>query len=135
MSRPVVADASALVEHIAAPKQESALDAVLADPSILVALPHLCDVEVASAVQKLVRRGLRTVADAKESLHLYRNLPLERCDHVPLLGRVFELRDNFSAYDAAYVALAEALDAPLVTADRRLAEAVRRFTRVEVGAL
>ena len=134
MSSAVVADASALVDHLAAPKPRSALAAFLADPSVLVALPHLCDVEVASAFQKLVRRGQLTVADARERLHLYRNLPLERFDHVPLLGRVFELRENFSAYDAAYVALAEALDAPLVTVDGRLAEGVRRFTGVEVRA-
>jgi predicted nucleic acid-binding protein len=59
-------------------------------------------------------------------------LPLRRLDHTPLLDRAFALRDNFSAYDAVYVALAEGLAAPLVTADARLARAVRTWTEVEV---
>jgi predicted nucleic acid-binding protein len=67
-----------------------------------------------------------------EALALHRELPLRRFDHEPLLDRAFALRENFSAYAAVYVALAEGLAAPLVTADERLARAVRTWTGVEV---
>jgi len=62
----------------------------------------------------------------------YRELPLSRFEHSTLLDRAFALRENYSAYDAVYVALAEGLDAPLVTADARLAKAARTWTEVEV---
>ena len=60
-------------------------------------------------------------------------LPIERLNHHPFLERIFEMRDNFSAYNAAYVAVAEAFEAPLYTTDERLARAVREHTGVEVA--
>jgi predicted nucleic acid-binding protein len=60
------------------------------------------------------------------------DFPLYRYSHVPLLPRIWELRHSLSAYDAAYVALAEALDAPLVTRDRRLAASSGHRARIEL---
>lgn len=68
-----------------------------------------------------------TVATAAAGCSDYADLPLTRHAHLPLIGRILELRNNFSAYDAAYVALAELLDVPFLTADERLARAVRRL--------
>jgi hypothetical protein len=82
--------------------------------------------------RRLVRSGEVEADRARQALDLYRDLPLRRFDHTPLLERAFALRDNFSAYDAVYIALAEGLEAPLVTADARLARAVRAWTGVEV---
>lgn len=96
--------------------------------------PHLIDLEVASALRRLVRTPGVDPDDARRSLAGLAQLPgLVRHEHFPLLPRIWDLRDNFSAYDAAYVALAERLDLPLVTLDARLARAAGRFCSVELA--
>jgi predicted nucleic acid-binding protein len=76
-----------------------------------------------STLRKGVRAGYYSEHQASETWRALRGFPLVRDSHLPLLARVWKLRDNVSTYDAAYVALAEALDCPLLTADRRLAQA------------
>jgi predicted nucleic acid-binding protein len=71
-------------------------------------------------------------AEAHAGLAAYVHAPITRHPHLPLLLRGFEFRDNFSPYDAMYVALAEAIDAALLTADDRLARAVIRHTSIPV---
>jgi predicted nucleic acid-binding protein len=88
-----------------------------------VACPHLADSELAHALRSQVRRGVVAEADASNALDAWSRLGLERVPVRGLLGRIWELRENVSAYDATYVAVAEALSAPLVTADARLARA------------
>jgi len=88
-----------------------------------LAAPELIDLEVASVLRRqlsLATLDLRRARFALEDLH---DLPMVRAPHRVLLGRCWELRENLSIYDAAYVALAEALGAPLITADARLAGA------------
>jgi predicted nucleic acid-binding protein len=80
----------------------------------------------------MIARGAMDEGRAQEALERYRGLSLERVGHELLLDRVLSLRNNFTAYDATYVALAEVLGAPLHTADLRLARAVREHTEVEV---
>ena len=82
--------------------------------------PCLIDLEV---TQGLRRIALSSGDDTTSMLHRFRLLTINRFEYLPLLPRVWELRDNLTAYDAAYVALAEATGAPLVTADRKLAAA------------
>ena len=82
-------------------------------------VPHLLDVEVASALRKLVG-GRIDSHRSEELLAGLATLPAERYSHIPLLGRMWELRHNFTAYDAAYIALAEATDSVLYTSDRKL---------------
>lgn len=88
-----------------------------------VAAPELVDLEVASVIRRL--RLADAVDDRRAALALadLRDLPLRRAPHRDLLPRCWELRENLTLYDAAYVALAEALDTELLTADRRLARA------------
>lgn len=86
----------------------------------------MCDVEVLSALRRLVLRGELTVERAREALQSYVDLPFTRQGHETLLDRAMELRHNFGAFDAIYVALAETVKATLVTADDHLARAVRR---------
>jgi predicted nucleic acid-binding protein len=88
-----------------------------------LAAPELIDLEVLSTLRRAARakrldedRSLRALTDLAA-------LPLRRVPHLPLLARAWELRDNLSAYDASYVALAEALDTVLVTADGRIGRA------------
>jgi predicted nucleic acid-binding protein len=132
MVAPTVLDASAVVDFIRDAAESRAVLDLVADESCDIFVPHLCDLEVLSALRTRVRRSEVEPQHAKEALDLYEAMPLKRVGHLPLLDRAFALRDNFSAYDAAYVALAEAIGARLVTADMRLAAAVRRFTEIEV---
>jgi predicted nucleic acid-binding protein len=88
-----------------------------------VAVPHLVDAEVANALRAQVRRGGVSATDAGTALVRWARLGVRRQAIVGLLSRIWQLRDNVSAYDAAYVALAEAIGCPLITADTRLARA------------
>jgi len=85
--------------------------------------PHLIDSEFASTLRRLVLLGEISPENGSAALGHYRQLRLTRYPAEPLLGRIWELRDALTAYDATYVALAEALDCPLVTADGRLGRA------------
>jgi predicted nucleic acid-binding protein len=88
-----------------------------------VAVPHLADSEVAHALRSQVLRGSAQESHATDALHRWALLGIRRFPVVGLLGRIWELRQNLSAYDASYVALAEAMSCPLHTADSRLASA------------
>lgn len=85
--------------------------------------PHLVDAEVASGLRRLAGAGRVSPQSARRVLNTWTRLGVTRYPMNALLERVWELRDNVSAYDACYVALAERLGCPLVTADRRLAQA------------
>ena len=88
-----------------------------------VVCPHLADSEVTHALRSQVLRGDLGADDAGRAIETWGRLGVERIGVQGLLPRIWELRDNVSAYDATYVAVAEALEAPLVTADGRLARA------------
>ncbi len=124
-----VADASAVVEALSAAgaSGERARE-LLRRP---VAAPHLLDLEVSSALRRAVWQGNLGPDQARAAILGLASLPrIRRYAHAPLLERVWELRDNISTYDASYVALAEALGIPLVTADRRLARAAEPYCAV-----
>jgi predicted nucleic acid-binding protein len=93
---------------------------------------HLLDVEFAQALRRLVREGTLTAKRAEEAIDDLAALRLARYPPVVLLKRIWQLRQNFSAYDAAYVALAEELKAPLITRDQRLAAAPGHRATIEV---
>lgn len=88
-----------------------------------IAVPHLADSEVVHALRSQVLRGSAEESHAQEALRRWALLGIRRFPATGLLGRVWELRQNLSAYDASYVALAEAISCPLHTADLRLASA------------
>jgi predicted nucleic acid-binding protein len=83
--------------------------------------PHLIDLEVLHSVRNAMLRARTTEADSRELVATYTSFHILRYSHRPLLNRIWELRQNVRTYDAAYVALAEALNAPLFTRDRALA--------------
>jgi predicted nucleic acid-binding protein len=103
---------------------------VLEAPDAELHAPALCDVEVTSALGGLLRAGRLSDRRAGEALDDYLDLPLERHSHTPLIRRMLELRGNFSAHDATYVALAEMLGASLLTSDLPFARAVGAHTTV-----
>ena len=128
----IVLDASALVELLLGTAAGRAVASRIADPDLGLHVPHLADVEVAQALRRCAKDGVLDAAAASEALENLRSLDLQRHAHEPLLDRIWQLRQNFSAYDAAYLALAEALDAALLTCDARLARAPGVTKRVQL---
>jgi predicted nucleic acid-binding protein len=114
-----VIDASALVDLVSV-RQSPVVSTVA---GFVLHAPHLIDVEVAQALRGLARAGSVETAVAASALRTAEAVVQERYGHAVLLDRIWELRANLSAYDATYVALAELLDLPLITADARLATA------------
>ncbi len=128
----IVVDASALLEALLRTPAAPAVENRLFDPRESLHAPHLIDLEVAQVLRRYAAAGEIAADRGREALDDLAALTLRRYPHEFLLPRVWELRRNLTAYDAAYVALAEALDAPLLTCDRRLAAAAGHRARVEV---
>ncbi len=119
----IVADASAILEMLLRTPGAAAIEARVFRRGETLHTPALLDVEVAQVLRRYVSRGEVAPGRARSALDLLLGFPMERYTHEPLLSRIWELRTNLTAYDAAYVALAEGLRAPLVTCDARLANA------------
>ena len=102
------------------------------DTKRILHVPELCDVEVAAILRKRLLAGELTLDRAADAVIDLVDLPLTRHGHLASVGRILQLRDNFSSYDATYVALAETLDAQLVTTDAGLARAVRSHLDIDV---
>lgn len=94
--------------------------------------PHLVDLEVANTLHRLVASRRLEVGQARAALADFLSMRLQRFPHTALLERIWELRGSITPYDAAYVALAETLDCPLVTSDAKLARAGKVRCVVEV---
>jgi len=115
----IVLDTSSLVEFLVGTDEPAdAVRAVTADERI--AAPHAVDLECASAIRGLTRGGKLAGDEGLRALLLLARMNLRRYEHAPLLPRIWELRHNMWPYDACYVALAETLNATLVTVDRKL---------------
>ena len=95
-------------------------------------VPHLFEIEVVSVLRRYALNGKLSSARARLALDRLSTLKLSLYPHTAMLPRIWELRDNVSAYDAAYIALAETLGAPLITTDARLARAPGIRAEVEV---
>lgn len=117
----IVVDASALLELLLRTPTASAVDDALFRSGETLHAPHLVDLEVAQVLRRYAYAGQVSTDRGREALDDLDALRLTRWPHRPLVPRIWALRANLTAYDAAYVALAEALDAVLVTCDRRLA--------------
>jgi predicted nucleic acid-binding protein len=128
----IVVDASALLEALLRTPSAKAVEDRLFAPRQTLHAPHLLDVEVAQVIRRYALNGEIEGARGGLALADLADLPLRRYPHDFLLPRIWDLRANLTAYDAAYVALAEALDAPLLTRDRRLAAAAGHRARIEL---
>jgi predicted nucleic acid-binding protein len=116
----IVLDASVVVELLTNGALADSLRRDLAASNDSFIVPHLLDVEVANALRKLVAGQRFDSHRSQEFLAGLAALPAERFSHLPLLARMWELRHNFTAYDAAYIALAEATNSVLYTTDEKL---------------
>ena len=128
----IVLDASAALELVLASSGGAAVARRIDDAEESLHAPHLLLVEATQALRRLVRIGAIGEVRAAEALDDLADLDAEYYEHEPLLGRIWQLRDNLTAYDASYVALAEALGAPLLTFDEKLANAPGNHATIEV---
>jgi len=127
----LVVDTSAVIAALGGSPPPPGLRERLGDDGDLHA-PHLIDVEVLHALRRLVARGELAEDRALDVRADFEALSLVRYPHHPLADRIWELRDNLTAYDAAFVTLAEALGSPLVTCDAGLGRVPGVAISVEV---
>lgn len=117
----IVLDASAVVELLLNTVTGRRVMDRIADPAESLHAPHLLGVEVSQVLRRYVRAGEIGADTAASAVTDLAELDIARYEHEPLLPRVWQLRENLTAYDGVYIALAEVLDAPLLTRDSRLA--------------
>lgn len=128
----IVVDASALVEVLLGTPAGGRLAARLFAEDETLHAPHLLDVEVAQVLRRYALAGELGASRGAEALEDLAEFPIARYPHQPFLPRIWELRRNVTAYDAAYLALAEALAAPLLTRDAKLASFAGHRARIEL---
>lgn len=128
----IVLDASSVVDLLLQIQPEAAvIGARLSRAGESLHTPAIFDAEVLQVIRRYRLRKLLTPSRARLALDDLGALRITRYPSAPLLGRMWDLRQNMSAFDAAYIALAEALNAPLVTTDARLVRVLRHRARVE----
>jgi len=127
----IVLHASAALEFLLQTRRGESISAQLSKVTEVHA-PHLLDIELASSLRRGVAFDTLTGERARQALDDLRVMRVQRYWHVPLLARIWDFRHNFSAYDACYLALAEALDATLLTCDKAMAPARLRHGQVEL---
>ena len=127
----IVVDASLIVDILLVIDVPPGLTDRLLDPTEVLNAPQLMDVEVIHVLRRYARTGSLCASRATQALDDLLNLPIERYGHSLLIPRIWAYRDNLSAYDAAYLALADALACKVVTRDRRFASAPVCAGRVE----
>lgn len=128
----IVLDASAAIELLLNLPLGRAVRDRVGTPDVALHAPQLLVVEVLQVLRRRVAAGTTTAAEAARAIELLDLIDVSLHDHRLLSPRIWALRGNLTAYDAAYVALAELLDAPLLTTDARLAGAPGNDARVEL---
>lgn len=126
----IVVDASAILEVLLRASAAPEIEAEIFASGRTLHVPHLIDVEVTQVLRRYAATGSLDPQRAKAALSDLIDLPMRRYPHDFMLPRIWELRASLTAYDAAYVALAEALDAPLLTRDAKLAAAPGHHARI-----
>jgi predicted nucleic acid-binding protein len=129
----IVTDASVILEVLLGTATAQRIGERIFRPGETLHAPHVLDLEIAQVLRRYVLAGDITPQRGSQALEDLRDLPLTRYPHDILLPRIWQLRNNFTAYDGAYVALAESLGGPLVTRDRALASSsFRLVAKIEV---
>jgi predicted nucleic acid-binding protein len=127
----IVVDASALIEVLLNTPSGSRITQRLFEGQETLHAPCLLDIEVAQVLRRYALAGELNATRGLQAIEDLSDFPLTRYPHDLFLPRIWELRHNVTAYDAAYIALAEALDAPLLTRDARLASAAGHHATIE----
>jgi predicted nucleic acid-binding protein len=127
----MVVDASALLEVLLRSASALPLEELMFGTAGTLHAPHLVDIEAAQVIRRLAASGAVSAEDGAAALSDLADFPLQRYPHAFLLPGIWELRHTITAYDAAYVALAQLLDMPLLTCDRKLARAASGLVNVQ----
>jgi predicted nucleic acid-binding protein len=128
----IVLDASAAIDWLLQTSAGQRIEKRIYSHNESLHTPHLLDLEVTQVLRRMVREGAITAHRADEAIRDLLDLRITRYPHFVLLPRIWRLRHNFSAYDAAYMVLAEQLGAALITRDGRLASAPRHALMIEL---
>jgi predicted nucleic acid-binding protein len=128
----IVLDASAAIDWLLQTAVGQQIEGRIYSRGESLHAPHVLDLEVAQVLRRLVREGAVSAPRADLAIQDLFDLRVNRYPHFVFLPRIWRLRDNLSAYDAAYVALTEKLGATLVTRDARLASACARVVSIEL---
>jgi predicted nucleic acid-binding protein len=128
----IVLDASAAVDWLLQTSAGRTIEQRIYSHNETLHAPHLLDVEVAQVLRRLALQGLISIHRADEAVRDLLDLRITRYPHFVLLSRIWQLRHNFSAYDATYIVLAEKLGAALLTRDGRLASASGHAATIEL---
>lgn len=128
----IVLDASAAVDWLLQTSAGQRIENRIYSRNETLHAPHLLDLEVTQVLRRLVQQGVVPARRADEAIRDLLDLRVNRYAHFVLLPRIWQLRHNFSAYDAAYIVLAEKLGGTLVTRDRRLASPTGHAATVEL---
>jgi predicted nucleic acid-binding protein len=128
----IVLDASAVVDWLLQTSAGQSVEKRIYSRNETLHTPHLLDLEVTQVLRRLALQGVVSIHRADEALRDLLDLRITRYPHLVLLPRIWQLRHNFSAYDAAYIVLAEKLGAALITRDARLAAASGHTAPVEL---
>lgn len=128
----IVLDASAVVELLLNTPASAPIVERLADPTVSLHAPHLLAIEVSQVLRRFASSGTISSETAAECLDDLRGLDIAHYAHEPFLPRMWQFRENLTAYDAVYVTLAETLRAPLLTFDERLARVPGHGAVIEV---
>jgi predicted nucleic acid-binding protein len=128
----IVVDASAVLELLLRTEKGLRVQERMLNSGESLHAPHLIDIEVSQTLRRLVILKEITAVRGKQALEDHVALHIKRAEHKDLLERVWTLRDSITAYDAAYVVLAEILDCPLITCDAKLARSHGHKARIEL---
>ena len=127
----IVVDTSAVITALVGRPPNHALSSRLSDDTDLHA-PHLIDIELIHALRRLVLNGNLSEDRASDVRVDFADISIMRYPHLPLADRIWALRHTITAYDAAFVALGEVLDVPVITCDARLASAIGHSADIEL---
>lgn len=128
----IVLDASAAVDWLLQTPVGRRIEDRLFSHKESLHAPHLLDLEVTRVLRRLMRQGIISGLRAEEAIDDLLDLRVQRYPHFVFLSRIWQLRDNFSAHDAAYLVLAEELEATLITRDLRLASGSGHAAKIEL---
>ena len=128
----IILDTSAVIELLLNLPLGKLVRQRLTDPDVQIHAPQLLPVEVVQVLRRRVAAGITTPADAGDALEELEQLDISLHDHMLLIQRVWELRENMTSYDGMYVALAELLEAPLLTSDAKLARSPGTHADIEL---
>lgn len=128
----IVLDASAAIDWLLHTPPGIRIDQRIYSRSETVHVPHVLDLEVAQVLRRFLREGSLSSARAAAAVQDLMDARFTRYQHWQLLPRIWQLRHNLTAYDATYIALAELLDAPLITRDRKMSLAAGHRAKIEL---